>query len=269
MGFFGFLENFLLYHPFRAIDTTPGAYGVPFEDVRFRAEDGTKLHGWHVPPADPGGPILLWAHGNAGNLSHRAENIAFIRQRLGAGVFIFDYRGYGMSEGVPGEEGLYSDARGAYAWLRGRVPADRIFFFGRSLGAAVMVKLASEGAAARGLILESTFESLVAMGKKMLPFLPIAWIVSQKFDAAALIPSVKMPIFILHGDADEIVPFSQGQRVFSLAPEPKRFYRIRGADHNSTYILGGEEYWEAWRRFLASPEGTEGGSREGASPEGN
>ncbi len=296
MSLLSFLENFLLYHPFRTIELTPASYGVPFEEVRFTTADGVKLHGWYVAPEPPtgagpgnsggsdkptgsgnpggpsvnnraggpddpsgsngaGGPVILWAHGNAGNLSHRAENIAFIRRELGAGVFLFDYRGYGLSEGSPDEEGLYADARAAYAWLRGRTSPGRIFLFGRSLGAAVMVKLAAEGVEARGLILESAFESLLAMGKKMFPILPVGWIISQKFDSAALIPSIEMPVFVLHGSADEIIPFSQGQAVFSLAPRPKRFFSIIGAGHNDTYRAGGPSYWDAWREFLASPGG--------------
>ena len=118
VGFFGFLENLLLYHPFRTIEATPANYGAPFEDVLFTASDGTRLHGWYTPPAGDDGPVLLWAHGNAGNLSHRAENVAAIRREIGAGVFLFDYRGYGRSQGNPGEEGLYLDGRAAYAWLR-------------------------------------------------------------------------------------------------------------------------------------------------------
>jgi fermentation-respiration switch protein FrsA (DUF1100 family) len=255
MGLFSFLENALLYHPYRDIDTTPATYGASFEDVYFTARDGTKLHGWYTPPAETGGPVILWAHGNAGNISHRSENIAAIRGQTGAGVFLFDYRGYGRSEGKPGEKGLYMDARAAYSWLRERVPPERIFLFGRSIGAAVMVKLASEGFEARGLILESPFESLLAMGKKILPFLPVSWFIRQKFDIAALIPGVKMPVFVLHGDADEIVPFPQGQGVFARAPEPKRFHRIPGAGHNDTYIAGGPDYWAAWRAFIQAPEG--------------
>ncbi len=255
MGFFRFLENFMLYHPSSVVDLTPAAYSVPFEDVRFEAADGTRLHAWYAPPPEADGPVLLWAHGNAGNLAHRAENVAAFRREARAGVFIFDYRGFGLSEGSPGEEGLYSDARGAYAWLRTRVPPERLFLFGRSLGAAVVVKLAAEGVQARGLILESPFESLVAMGRNIFPFLPVSWIVSQKFDNAALLPSVRMPVFILHGDADQIVPFEQGKRLFEAAPAPKRFYRIPGAGHNGTYLLGGPPYWEAWRAFLRNPEG--------------
>lgn len=255
MGFFGFLENALLYHPYRDIEATPADYGISFENVHFTASDGTRLHGWYIPPAANDGPVILWAHGNAGNLTHRAENIAFIRREIEAGVFLFDYRGYGLSEGTPGEEGLYMDARAAYTWLCTIVPPERIFLFGRSIGAAVMVKLASEGFEAQGLILESPFESLLSMGKKILPFLPVSWFISQKFDNTSLIPYVKMPVFVLHGDTDEIVPFTQGQRVYALAPEPKRFHRIQGAGHNDTYLAGGAAYWAAWRAFIETPEG--------------
>ena len=252
---FGLLENFLLYHPYREIEVTPGNYGVAYENVSFSAEDDVRLHGWYVAPKDPDGPVLLWAHGNAGNLSHRAENIALIQKELGAGVFIFDYRGYGKSEGKPGEEGLYADGRAAYAWLAERVPTERIFLFGRSLGGAVVVKLAVEGKKARGLILESPFESTLAMGKKMFPFLPVGWIISSKFDSAAMIPEVETPLFVLHGDKDGIVPFAQGRRLYELAgSKQKRFFTIKGAGHNDTYYTGGAPYWAAWRDFLTNPE---------------
>ncbi|MDA1000098.1 MAG: alpha/beta hydrolase [bacterium] len=253
-GFLGFIENFFLYHPRRDLDLSPALYKIPFEEVRFRAADGTDLHGWFIPPAEVEGPVLLWAHGNAGNISHRSENAAMIRRETGAGMFLFDYRGYGKSAGRPGEEGLYADGRAAYAWLKTRVPPERIFLFGRSLGAAVTVKLAAEGAAARGLILESPFLSLLEMAQKVFPVLPVGWIVSQKFDNRALLPRVKMPIFILHGDADGIVPFAHGERLFEIAPAPKRFFRIKGAGHNDTYLAGGPLYWDAWRSFLRKPD---------------
>ncbi|MCY3823616.1 MAG: alpha/beta hydrolase [Nitrospinae bacterium] len=255
VGMFGLLENFLLYHPYREIEVTPRNYGVMFENVSFSTADGVRLHGWYVAPKDPDGPVLLWAHGNAGNLSHRAENIALIQKELRAGVFIFDYRGFGKSEGRPGEKGLYADGRAAFAWLAERVPHERIFLFGRSLGAAVVVKLAVEGKKARGLILESPFESTLAMGKKMFPFLPVGWIISSKFDSAAMIPKVEMPLLILHGDKDGIVPYAQGTALYEAAGSPhKRFFTIKGAGHNDTYYTGGAPYWAAWRDFLENPE---------------
>lgn len=261
MGIPSFLENALLYHPHRELDLTPESYGVPYENVHFRAADGARLHGWRVAPKDAGGPVLLWAHGNAGNLSHRAENIALIQRELGAGVFAFDYRGYGKSEGRPSEEGLYADGRAAHDWLLARAPRERVFLFGRSLGAAVVVRLASEGRKARGLILESPFESTLAMGKKMFPFLPVGWLVSKKFDNASMVPQVKMPLLILHGDRDGIVPYAQGRRLFKAArARGKRFFTIKGAGHNDTYLAGGALYWKAWRDFLQNPEGGRNGS---------
>ena len=254
MSFSGFLENFFLYHPLRKIEATPADHGIPFEDVRFQARDGVRLHGWYVEPPGPDRPVLLWAHGNAGNLSHRAHNIAMIHTELRAGVFLFDYRGFGRSEGKPGEPGLYEDARGAYAWLRRRVPPERILLFGRSLGAAVVVRIVAEGAVARGLILESPFENLVAMGRTVFPFLPVSWLVSQEFDNLKYLPKVRIPVLILHGDADEIVPLAQGRRLFELANPPKRFYVIAGSGHNDTYVAGRGPYWDAWRSFMANPE---------------
>ncbi len=249
----GHLENYYLYHPVREISATPADYGVPFEDVRFQAADGVRLHGWYVEPPGPDRPVLLWAHGNAGNLSHRAHNIALIHKELRAGVFLFDYRGFGRSEGKPWESGLYDDARGAYAWLRQRVPPERVFVFGRSLGAAVAVRIVAEGAAARGLILESPFETLLAIGKEIFPFLPVSWLVSQKYDNAAYLPLVRVPVFILHGDADELIPLAHGRRLFELAHPPKRFHVIARSGHNDTWLASGAPYWDAWRSFLANP----------------
>ena len=253
-GYFGFLENFFLYHPHYGLEITPARYGAPYEDVEFRAADGVRLHGWNTPPARADGPVLLWSHGNAGNISHRSENIAWLRRETGMGVFIYDYRGYGRSEGKPSEAGLYADARAAYAWLRERAEPGRIVLFGRSLGAAVAVRIAAEGAQARGLILESPFESLAALGEKIFPFLPVRWMLRQEYDNVKWLPRAKLPVLILHGDADEIVPLSQGRRVFELASPPKRFHLIRGAGHNNTYLVGGPAYWAAWREFLAAPE---------------
>ncbi len=253
LSYTGHLENHYLYHPVREITVTPADYGTPFEDVSFQAADGVRLHGWYVRPPAPDRPVLLWAHGNSGNLSHRVGHIAAIHRELRAGVFLFDYRGFGRSEGKPWESGLYDDARAAYAWLAKRVPPERIFVFGRSLGAAVAIRIVSEGAAARGLILESPFETLLAIGKELFPFLPVSWLVSQEFDNARYLPLVRMPVFILHGDADELIPIDHGLRLFALANEPKHFHVIRRSGHNDTWRASGERYWDAWRSFLANP----------------
>lgn len=244
------LADLFLYHPIRELAGTPGDLGLAYEDARFAAEDGVRLHGWFVPaPAAPA--TLLWFHGNAGNIGHRLENIYLLHHHLGTHVFIFDYRGYGVSGGRPTEEGLYRDARAALAHLRRhpRVRPDRIIFFGRSLGAAVAVELATRERP-HGLILESPFLSLRAMGKALFPFLPVNLLVGNRYDSLSRIREIRAPLLILHGDRDEVVPFGQGRALFEAANEPKAFVRLPGAGHNDTYLLGGSAYLEAWARFL-------------------
>lgn len=223
-------------------------FGFTVEDVDFESADGTKLHGWYV--ARPGARgTLLWCHGNAGNLSHRAENIARLRV-LPLNVFIFDYRGYGKSEGKPGETGVYQDALAAYDTLvrEKGVSPDTLILFGRSLGGACAVHIASYRKAA-GLILESAFTSAADMAKEILLFLPRG-LVRARLDIAGPLAVLDLPKLLLHGDRDEVVPFEMGKALFQAAKAPKTFYVIAGAGHNDTYYTGGKPYYEAWRRFV-------------------
>ena len=240
------VERALIYFPSRELVGTPATVGLTYRDVWFHAEDGVRLHGWYVPARLP--ITLLWCHGNAGNISHRLDNIEEIHRRLGLGVFIFDYRGYGRSDGRPTESGLYRDARAAReALIREGVPAERMVYFGRSLGAAVAVELAL-GAPPPALILETPFLSVRAMANRTLPGSGVLF--KARFDSLEKIGRVRSRLLILHGDADEVVPYEHGRRLFAAAPEPKGFYTIRGAHHNDTYWVGGEDYWGAWARFL-------------------
>tara|TARA_Y100000588_G_scaffold53661_1_gene50674 strand:- start:1922 stop:2689 length:768 start_codon:yes stop_codon:yes gene_type:complete len=250
ISFFEKIENFFLYHPRQLLDSSPEGLGIKYENVKFTAKDNTKLHGWFFPPNSSDNPVILWAHGNAGNISHRIENILLMRKFLDVGIFIFDYRGYGLSEGKPNEKGLYSDMEGAYLWLANRISENRIVLFGRSLGAAVATKLSIEKTSSQSLILESPFENTIEMGKKIFPFLPLGWLIKQKYDTKAIIHSVKIPLLILHGDKDTIVPFQQGKNLFDFASGPKQFFKIKGAGHNDTYSIGGTFYWETWKKFL-------------------
>ncbi len=241
------LERSLIYHPMRRLESHPGAYGLLYEDVAFQADDGVWLHGWLVPGRTRW--TLLWAHGNAGNISHRLENLKEIHERLGLSVFIFDYRGYGRSEGHPSEEGLYRDAHAALAMLGARADLDpgRVIYFGRSLGAAVAVELAVHRSPA-AVILETPFLSVPAMANHTLP--GIGYLFRSRYDSLAKIGRLRVPLLILHGDQDEVVPLVHGRRLFETAPEPKTFYAIPGAHHNDTYIVGGEPYWRVWQEFL-------------------
>jgi hypothetical protein len=248
------LEKHLIFFPERALEMTPGDLAIPYQDVRFPASDGVRLHGWVVP--DPAARLtLVWFHGNAGNISHRVENIGLLRRAVPLNIFIFDYRGYGLSDGRLAdlsEDATYRDAEGALAYLRGRddLRETRLVYFGRSLGAAIAVEMARRHPPA-GLILETPFTSIRDMARTVLPFLPIGGLVRTRYDSLAKIPEVRVPLLVLHGDRDDVVPFAQGRRLFEAAREPKTFYAIRGAHHNDTFVAGGRAYFDVWARFLS------------------
>ncbi len=230
---------------------TPAQWGLQYEDLRFPASDGMSLHGWFVPGA--GDVTWLWFHGNGGNVSHRLEDLTLLSSRLGVNIFLFDYRGYGLSDGRPSERGTYRDAVGALDYLVSRQDVDpgKIVYFGRSLGAAVAVWLACRSTL-YGLILESPFASVREMAKVAYPRLPVHLLIPNKYDSLSRIGQVSSPLLILHGDLDEVVPMAQGRKLYEAAREPKRFYVIEGAAHNDTYIAGGEPYLHTLDEFLAS-----------------
>ena len=246
------LDQFFVFHPdpWRNKDWR-AASGLPLEDVWFQAADGTKLFGWHVE-AQPDSPVILWCHGNAGNIINRLENLRLLwRQELS--VFVFDYRGYGRSQRVgPSEEGLYLDAIGAYDYLtRVRMSRpERIIIFGRSLGAAVAGDLATRKPAA-GLILESSFPSVEAVAKYYYGGLPVHWLLNSEFRLIDRLPQLSLPKLILHGDQDDIIPPEMGRSVFEAAKPPKSFHLISGADHNNTFQVGGASYFQLFTEFAS------------------
>lgn len=252
-------ENKFIYFPsvYPAGFWVPQKAGVPAEDCWFAAEDGVQLHGWYVAK-DTARATLLWCHGNAGNLSDRLDNLARLRQ-LPLNIFIFDYRGYGRSQGTPDEAGIYRDARAAYDYLvtRKHVQPERLIIFGRSLGGAVAVDLATQRACA-GLILESTFTSAKDMAKRMFGFLPVYLLTKTRFDSIRKIRNVTVPKLFIHGTADQTVPHSLGVRLYEAAPGPKGFYEIPGADHNDTYLTGGKAYFQKLSAFILHAVGPGG-----------
>jgi len=260
-------EDRLIFFPTKypdgywAVDELPASEGeiAPrIEDCHFAASDGMKLHGWYCTPIRREGAnivplaadmVLLWFHGNAGNISYRYDMIRAM-MNLPVQVFIVDYRGYGKSEGKPNEPGLYLDAQAAWDYLIGprRVAAGRIVIFGKSLGGVPAIDLATRVDAA-GLIVQSSFTSAADMAATLVPFLPRAFL-RARMDSLEKIQQVHCPKLFIHSQADEVVPYKLGHRLFEAAPEPKRFYEVKGSPHNSTYIVGGEEYLAALRRFV-------------------
>ncbi|MDP2949423.1 MAG: alpha/beta hydrolase [Chloroflexota bacterium] len=245
----GMIERYFIYFPARELEGAPSHWGLAFEDVFLTASDGVRIHGWFVPGRRD--VTWLWFHGNAGNISHRLENLRLLHDELGVSVFIFDYRGYGRSQGSPSEHGTYLDADAALTHLRSRpdVAQDRIIYFGRSLGAAVAVELATRHPPL-ALILESPFPSVPYMARRTYPFLPVWPLLRTRYDALAKIGNVQAPLLVLHGDRDTIVPIEAGKRLFDAAREPKDLYPIRGAGHNDTYVVGGQDYFTALARFV-------------------
>jgi fermentation-respiration switch protein FrsA (DUF1100 family) len=253
------LQPGMVFYPLAHLETNPGDWGMDFEDVALTTEDGVSLHGWFIPR--PGAKrVLLFFHGNAGNISHRADSIR-IFHRLGLDVLILDYRGFGKSQGSPSEQGLYRDARAAWDWLtkeRGYAPGDLVIF-GRSLGAAVATQLASETDPG-GLILESGFSSARDASRAIFPLL--SWLVLNRyqFDSARALRTVDSPVLVLHSPDDEIIPYALGRKLFEAAREPKQFVTLRGG-HNDGFLASRPDYERALEAFLRSLPDTEGERR--------
>ena len=245
-------EDRFIYFPERSVGATPAGAGLAYEDVFFRTEDGVRIHGWFVPG---GGDALtlLWFHGNGGNLGHRVETLELLHDELGVDVLMIDYRGYGRSEGRPSEEGLHLDARAALETLLGRrgQDASRVVLFGQSLGAAVAVRLATETEVG-AVILEAAFTSIPDLARELYGGLPVGALLRTRFDSEARIARLDVPVLLLHGERDEIVPLEMGERLFAAAREPKHFEVITGARHNDVYLAEG--YADALRGFLEGLE---------------
>ena len=232
------LEN-LIFFPDRLMPPTPP--GVL--DRFITTADGVRIHAWYVAP--PGATAtLLWSHGNGGNIGNRTEILLALAARRLA-VLAYDYRGYGRSEGAPDEAGVYRDAEAAYDELRASgVPAERIIAFGESLGGAVSIRLATERPCA-GVAVVATFTSLRDVARVHYGLAGAA--IGSRFDSLGRLGRLRVPLFVAHGDQDEIVPYELGERVFAAAPEPKRFLRVHGATHND--VLGDPQLLDALATF--------------------
>lgn len=236
----------LLFFPMPSSGLTPRDAGLAYTELSFPTEDGLLLHGWWIPAAGAGrrtassGHVLLF-HGNAGNIEGRLIQARLLVE-AGLDVLLFDYRGYGRSQGSPSEEGTYRDARAARAELvaqRGVEPA-RIVYLGESLGGAVALELALRHPP-RGLVLQSTFTGIRDMASVHYPFLPRV-LVPNAYPSLRRIRELRAPLLVLHGDADDIVPLSEGRRLFDAAPEPRRLHVFPHLGHNDLVSGAGPDF---------------------------
>jgi len=244
-------EHSQIYHPDRSFEAGPGELGRPFEDVVFSASDGPKLNGWFFP-ADANSPrrhlALALCHGNAGNISHRLQVCKTLLQ-TGINVFLFDYRGYGRSEGWPSEEGTYLDAQAAHQWLQRKgFAATNIIAFGESLGGGIASELAVREPCA-GLVLQSTFSCMPDIGGELFPWLPVKWLCTIKYDTCKKLPQLKLPILIMHSRTDGLIGFHHATKNFSLANEPKLLWEIYGL-HNDP-VGDPDHFRHGFEKFLA------------------
>jgi len=238
-----------LYYPSRTIAQVPSDIGMPYETVEIVTEDGVRLHAWWIPHEAARGSVII-CHGNAGNIGDRVW-IAQDLHSFGVNVLLFDYRGYGKSGGLTTEEGTYRDIRAAFEHVRSRhggVEHPPVLLYGRSLGGAVALQGALDKPV-RGLILENTFASVKHMARALYPVLPVHWIVHFRYDNAAKIASLTVPVLIANSEDDEMIPFEQGRLLFERAPEPKTFQPLRGGHNDSGWHITAE-YWQSLKAFV-------------------
>lgn len=228
-----FLENRMIFFPTRlnaSVDWK--ALGFKYEDAWITTSDGFRIHGWYFP-CDKPRAYILFAHGNAGNISDRSDLMWELQERFSVASLFFDYRGYGLSDGKPYEKGILEDARAARRWLaeKAGIPEDEIVLMAESIGCGVMVDLAATDGA-RALVLESGYTSLPDVAATAMPGVPVRWLMRTRLNALQKIGQYRGPLLQFHGSRDSIIPIRLGRRLFDAANEPKTFVEIPGGDHN-------------------------------------
>lgn len=218
--------------------------------VAIPTSDGETLAGWYLPPREQNGVVFLYFHGKGGGIEKQKWRWKRIAEH-GEGVLAFSYRGFPGSTGSPSEEGLFEDARAAFAWLSKKHDPDKIVLHGLSLGTGVAAKLATE-VKARGLILEAGYAALVDVAGGRHPYFPVSLLLWDQFKTREYISQVKVPVMIAHGDKDTAIPYEHAEELLKLAPEPKVLITIEGGDHN-TLVRDGL-YQFIWK-FIADPKG--------------
>lgn len=261
-----FVQARLVYYPQigRESNATPAQAGLAYEALKIVAADKTALDAWFVPAPEPRG-VLLFLHGNAGSIAHRIDYLALF-SGLGLSTLIFDYRGYGKSEGTPSERGTYRDAEAAWRYLideRG-IPPGEVVLFGESLGGAVASWLAAHKGPA-GLIIVSAFTSVPNLAAQLYPWLPVRLISRFRYNTLASLTLATCPVLVAHSTDDEIVPFEHGRQLYEAARPPKQFLEMCGG-HNDILARNHATFESALRAFL--DESLEKSQKSGAGTRG-
>ena len=248
-----FNQGRMVFIPMKELVVTPEQLNMASEDVYIEVAPGEKINAWYFP-GNPGRKTILFCHGNAGNISHRLETVEFLKT-LEVNVLLFDYRGYGRSDGRPTEENVYTDARAAFDWLirEKKVVPQNVILFGRSLGGAVAIDLASK-VTCGGVVVESSFTSADELGRKMFPYFPVKFLLRFKFDSLAKIAKLSCPVLVTHSPDDDLIPVEMGRQLYEAAREPKFFIELNGL-HNDRDYLENQAYLEGLRDFIFKNNG--------------
>lgn len=246
-GLWGCVENFI-YHPKEQIKSTPADKNLSYEWVNLTSKGGVKIYGWWVPSTKPRG-VVLFCHGNGGNISYLLDT-AEIFHRLGLSSLLFDYRGYGKSEGHPSEDGTYQDAEAAWNYLveTRNIKSENIIIFGRSLGGPIAARLAGKHRPGL-LIVESSFTSIADIAGERFPWLPLMLVKNYRYDTQHYLEMVHCPVLVVHSRTDEVIPFHHGRKLFETAGEPKVFVEIDGS-HNIGFLLSLPHYEASLDAFI-------------------
>ena len=245
---FLFFENWLIYHPTKAAENWGEPTFSDWEDVNdLTTSGGIKIHAWWCPRQSTDG-VLLFCHGNAGNISDRAQFIPMLQTELGVSVLIFDYPGYGKSDGNVSEQGCYAAAEAAFKYLttKKNTPPEKIILLGNSLGGGVATHLAEKNPH-RALILSKTFTSLPDVGQRLYPRMPVRLFMRNQFPILSKLPNCRRPVILVHGQRDGLVPFDHAEQLYRAANEPKMFYTLPEGDHNTPLPV---EFFQEAKRFL-------------------
>jgi uncharacterized protein len=232
-------QRALLYRPSAQRPPLGALAALGVQEVSLHTEDGLELFSWYLPPP-AGAPVVVYFHGNGGDVGLQAGRLRRLGE-VGFGVLMVEYRGYGANPGAPTEPGLLADAHAALAFLDAQhVPPDRRVLYGQSLGSGVAVQLAASNPVA-ALILESPYSSIADVAQYHYPWMPVRWLLHDKFDSLAVIGQVKAPTLFLQAAHDTIIPARFGQALYAAAPEPKAMWTTDQGDHNDVGALGGFE----------------------------
>lgn len=254
-----------IFQPSPVLQTTPERLGIKYEVVHIPSGSGSErgeLYGWWIPADQPDAPTFLYLHGNDKNISH-IHDVAHANRMhsLGYNLLMIDYRGYGLSTGrEPSEAKVYEDAESAWNYLVNRLGAQPrpgetklsrpVFIYGHSLGGAIAIDLAVRHPEASGLVAESTFTNMAAMGKRQYGFLPVDLLLTQHFDSVHKVKRLRVPVLYIHGKMDALIPYRMSQKLYDKSPEPKFLTLIEGGEHGNSSMMGWVEYRDALTAFV-------------------